>query len=264
MNVYVPERNTMDDTGTPAVKSVETTFRIVEALKERGGAGVTELASALSIPKSTVHNHLQTLERNEYVVNDDGTYRVAARFLELGAHARDRRPIYEVARPEVDRIAEETGELAGLVVEEHGRGVFLHRAKGDRAVHVDTYAGKRIFLHGAALGKAILANLPEDRVDTIIDRHGLPALTENTITDRDELADELADIRETGIAFDDEERLDGLRTVSAAITGSNGDVLGAVSVAGPTSRLRDDRFREELPEVVRSAVNVIDLNITYS
>lgn len=254
----------MTDASAPAVKSVETTFRIIEALHDSGGAGVTELASALSYPKSTVHNHLQTLERNEYVVNDDGTYRVGCRFLELGAHARDRRAIYEVAKPEVDRIAEETGELSGVVVEEHGRGVFLHRAKGDRAVHVDTYAGKRIYLHGAALGKAILAHLPEERVDDIIDRHGLPALTDNTITDRDELAAELADVRETGIAFDDEERLDGLRSVGAAITGSNGDVLGAVSVAGPTTRLQDERFHEELPDAVRSAVNVIDLNVTYS
>ncbi|WP_336037910.1 IclR family transcriptional regulator [Halobacterium yunchengense] len=254
----------MDDTGTPAVKSVETTLRIVEALHDSGGAGVTELADELAFPKSTVHNHLQTLERNEYVVNEDGTYRVGTRFLELGAHARDRRAVYEVARPEVDRIAEETGELSGVVVEEHGRGVFLHRAKGDRAVHVDTYAGKRIYLHGAALGKAVLANLPAERVDEIVDRHGLPALTENTITDREELADELAEIREAGIAFDDEERLEGLRSVGAAVTDPDGDVLGAVSVAGPTTRLQDERFREEIPEVVRSAVNVIDLNVTYS
>jgi DNA-binding IclR family transcriptional regulator len=256
--------HTMSDSGPPAVKSVETAFRIIEALHERGGAGVTELASALSFPKSTVHNHLQTLERNEYVVKADDTYRVGCRFLELGAHARDRRPIYEVARPEVDRIAEETGELSGVVVEEHGRGVFLHRAKGERAVHVDTYAGKRIYLHGAALGKAILAHLPEERVDEIVDRHGLPALTENTITDREELAAELDAVQESGIAFDDEERLDGLRSVGAAITGSNGEVLGAISVAGPTTRLREDRFREELPAAVRSAVNVIDLNVTYS
>ncbi|MFB6073021.1 MAG: IclR family transcriptional regulator [Halobacterium sp.] len=249
---------------TPTVNAVETTFRIIEELHDRGGAGVTELADALAAPKSTVHNHLKTLESSEYVVNDDGTYRVGCRFLELGAHARDRRAIYEVAKPEVDRMAAETGELSGVLVEEHGRGVFLYRSKGDRAVHVDTYAGKRIYLHGTALGKAVLAHLPEDRVDAIVDRHGLPALTENTITDRDALADELAEIRETGVAFDDEERLDGLRSVAGAVTDPDGDVLGAVSVAGPTSRLQDGRFREELPDVVRSAVNVIDLNVTYS
>jgi IclR family acetate operon transcriptional repressor len=254
----------VNDPDGPRVQSVETALGIVEALHERGGAGVTDLARDLDAPKSTVHNHLSTLEAAEYVVNDDGTYRVGCRFLELGAHARDRRPIAGVAEPEVERIAEETGELAGVVVEEHGRGVFLHRAKGDRAVHVDTYVGKRIYLHGAALGKAILAELPAERVDEIVDRHGLPALTEHTITDRDALADELAEVRERGIAFDDEERLDGLRSVGGAVTGPDGDVLGAVSVAGPTSRLQDDRFCDELPKVVESAVNVIELNVTYS
>ncbi len=254
----------MNDTNTPSVQSVETTLRILEALHENDGAGVTELSTELSVPKSTVHNHLQTLQRNEYVVKEDGSYYVGCRFLELGAHARDRRAIYEVARPEVERIAAETSELSGLIIEEHGRGIFLHRSKGDNAVHVDTYSGKRIYLHGAALGKAILAHLPAERVDTIVERHGLPALTENTITDRDELATELAEIRKRGIAFDDEERLDGLRSVGAAILGPDGDVLGAVSVAGPTSRLRDERFRRKLPDVVRSAVNVIDLNFNYS
>ena len=161
-------------------------------------------------------------------------------------------------------MAAETSELSGLIIEEHGRGIFLHRSKGENAVHVDTYAGKRIYLHGAALGKAILAHLPTERVDTIVQRHGLPALTENTITDRDVLAQELADIRKRGIAFDDGERLNGLRSVGAAILGPDGEVLGAISVAGPTSRLRDDRFRKELPDVVRSAVNVIDLNFNYS
>ena len=98
----------------------------------------------------------------------------------------------------------------------------------------------------------------------MVDRHGLPALTESTITDREELAAELDQIRETGIAFDDEERLDGLRSVAGAVTDADGEVLGAVSVAGPTSRLREARFREELPDAVRSAVNVVDLHLTYS
>ena len=254
----------MRESGTKSVKSVETALRVIEALRDHDGAGVTELAAELEQPNSTIHNHLKTLERNEYIVNEGGTYRIGTRFLKLGARTREHHPIYEVARPEVDRIAEETGELSGLVIEEHGRGVFLYRGKGAEAVHVDTYPGKRIYLHGAALGKSLLAALPPERVDEIIDRHGLPALTENTITDPAELRDELEEVRQTGIAFDDEERLTGLRSVASAVTSESGEVLGAISVAGPTSRLRDDRFRQELPDVVRSAVNVINLNVTYS
>lgn len=254
----------MNEQGTKSVKSVETALRVIEALGDRDGAGVTELATVLDQPNSTIHNHLKTLERNEYIVNENGRYRIGTRFLKLGARTRDHHPVYEVARPEVDRIAQETGELSGLVIEEHGRGVFLYRGKGEQAVHVDTYPGKRIYLHGAALGKAILAELPTARVDEIVDRHGLPALTENTITDADDLHAELDQIRQQGIAFDDEERLDGLRSVAAAVTRESGAVLGSISIAGPTSRLRDDRFRHDIPDVVRSAVNVINLNVTYS
>lgn len=208
----------MSGKGTKSVKSVETALRVIEALRDHDGAGVTQLAGELDQPNSTIHNHLKTLERNEYIVNEGGTYRIGTRFLKLGARTLDHHPIYEVARPEVDSLAEDTGELSGLIIEEHGRGVFLYRAKGEQAVHVDTYPGKRIYLHGAALGKALLSALPESRVDEILDRHGLPALTENTITNPDALYEELAEIRDAGVAFDDEERLNGLRSVAAPVT----------------------------------------------
>lgn len=253
---------TTDDSAQ--IRSVRTAFRTVERLNDFGEAGVTELARSLDLPKSTVHNHLRTLEDAEYVVKEGDAYRVGCRFLELGAKARDRRPLYRIARPEVERLAHETGELAGLVIEEHGRGVFLHRAKGEEAVHVDTYAGKRIHLHAAALGKAILAAMPPERVDEVVDRHGLPQLTERTISDPDALSEELAQIRERGVAFDDEERLRGLRSVAAAVRTEDGEPLGALSVAGPTSRLGGERYRTEIPELIRSAVNVVELNVTYS
>lgn len=247
-----------------SVQSVGTALSIVEALKELGDGGVTELASALDLPKSTVHNHLVTLERSEFLVKEGESYRLACRFLELGAVARDQKPIYRIAKPEVRKLAKETGELSGLITEEHGRGVFLCRAKGNQAVHVDTYQGKRIYLHTAALGKAVLAHLPDERVDEIIDRHGLPEMTSRTITDRDELMAELETIRERGIAFDDEERLRGLRSVAAPIRSENDTLLGAISVAGPTSRMQPERFEETIPDLIRNAVNVIELNVTYS
>jgi DNA-binding IclR family transcriptional regulator len=225
---------------------------------------VTELANELDLPKSTVYSHLRTLREHEYVVQEDGRYRLGLRFLDFGEHTRDRMRIYEVARPEVEALAEETGELANLLVEEHGQGVYLYRAKGEGAVNVDTHAGMRVGLHCTSLGKAILAHLPEERVDDIVDRWGLPARTANTITDRAELDAELARIRERGYARDDGERLSGLRCVAAPITDVDGDAVGAVSVAGPTSRIKGDRFDSVIPERVMSAANVTEINLTYS
>lgn len=247
-----------------AVKSVETAFRILDALQKLDGAGVTELAADLDIPKSTIHNYLSTLVQEEYVVKRGTSYHVGLRFLEYGAYARVQLDIYEIAKPEVDELAETTGELANLMVEEHGRGSYLHRARGEKAVQVEAHVGTRVPLHGTALGKAIMAHLPRERVDAIVDRHGLTATTPNTITDREVLNDELAQIREDGIAFDNEERLTGLRCVAAPILSKNDRVLGAISVAGPSNRIRGDRFTDELPNRVLETVNVVELNVTYS
>jgi DNA-binding IclR family transcriptional regulator len=246
------------------VNAVEKTLTIAQALQEHEGVGVTELAEEVDLPRSTVFNHLKTMAEYEFVVNEDGSYRLGCRFLQLGAKARSYHDVHEVARTEVNRLANETGDISALLIEEHGLGVFLHRAEGERAIHIDSYTGQRIYLHGAALGKAILAALPQDRVVEIVDQRGLPALTENTITTRDALFDELDRIAEAGFAFDDEERLNGLRSVAAPITDGDDTVLGAVSIAGPTSRVQDDRFHETFPSKLQDAVNVINLDLTYS
>jgi len=253
---------TNDDGAT--VGATETTLRVLETLKELDGAGVTEVADRLDLPKSTVHNHVSTLLRNEYVVKEGDTYRVGLQFLEFGEYIRDRMPIYDVARPEVERLAEETGELANLLVEEHGKGVYLSRAKGSRAVRLDTYAGMRVHLHCTALGKAILAHLPDERVREIIDTHGLPERTDTTITDEATLLEELEETRERGYAYDTEERLAGLRCVAAPIRNLDGNALGAISVSGPTSRMKGERFEEAVPEELISTANVIELNLNYS
>lgn len=246
------------------INATETTLEIAQALQDHESVGVTELAAEVGLPRSTVFNHLKTLEQNEYVVNESGSYRLGCRFLELGAKARSYHGVHEVARQEVNRLAKETGEISALLVEEHGLGVFLHRAEGEQAVHIDSYTGQRIYLHGAALGKAILTSVPRSRVEEIIERRGLPALTENTITERDELFAELDEIDGRGVAFDDEERLDGLRSVAAPIRDSDGTVLGAISIAGPSSRVQRGRFEDEFPRKIEDAVNVIELNMTYS
>lgn len=246
------------------VKSVETTFKVLDALKTLNGAGVTELAQHLDIPKSTVHNYLSTLEQEEYIINRDGVYEVGLRFLELGAYARHQEKLFKIAKPEVDRLASETGELANILVEEHGRGSYLYRARGDKAVRVKAHVGTRVPLHTTALGKTMLAYMSTEQVDAIVDRHGLGGEARNSISSREELEQELADVRERGVSFDDEERLEGLRCVAAPVVNHDNEVIGAISVSGPTNRFRDDRFREELPQKVLEVANVIELNVTYS
>lgn len=255
---------TQRDTGprTP-VKTAERTLALVEFLKDADGATLTEATDAVDLPKSSVHNYLQTLAHHGYVVEADGTYEVGLRFLDLGAYARTRVPLYPVAEPELETVAAETGELTNLLVEQDGRGTFIYRKKGDNAVKIDSYNGQQILLHTTAIGKSILANLPEDRVESILDRYGLAAKTENTITDRAELRETLDDIRAEGFSYDHEERISGLNCVATPLF-HDGGVVGAISVTGPTSRMSRERIDGEIKQQLRNAKNIIELNLSHS
>lgn len=247
------------DTGR-TVQSVDTAFDIIEALVELDGAGVTELADHLGLSKGAVHTHLATLEGNDYVRGDDGVYRIGLRFFNVGQYARRQIGFLEVAKREVDTLSESTGYRTQLTVEEHGFGHVLHISAGDGAIEADNPIGSRGHLHCTAVGKAILAHLPEERAEEIVDRRGLPARTDRTITDREALREELARIRERGVAHNDEESMPGLRAVGAPIKDADGDVLGAISVSGPLSGMDNETFYEEIPAKLANATDVIRIN----
>jgi len=246
------------------IQGGERTISIVETIKELDGAGVTELADHLDLSKGTVHNYLSTLREHSYVVKEDEEYQVGLGFFEVGEYARNRIRIYHAAKPEIERLAEETGELTNLMYEEHGQGVYLYRDRGKHAVSLDTHTGKRRYLHNTALGKAILAHMPRDRVDEILDQRGMPSATQHTITDRDELYTELETIRDRGYAFCNQERVEGLHCIAAPVQSPVDTVLGAISVAGPSTRIKGDRLKQELPEKVRQAANVVEINTNYA
>lgn len=245
------------------IKTLKTGFQILETLRELQTAGVTEIANAVDLPDSTVHDHLKTLEEEGYVVNNHGQYRIGARFLTLGGHAREQLDIYEVAKEEMKHLAEDTGEHVNLMIEEHGKGIFLDIATGDNALHLDTYVGMRVFLHTTALGKALLAHFPPEKYEAVLNEHGLPKLTEQTISNRQELEQELEQIRERGYALDRGERVEGVWCVAAPIISSDGTVLGALSVSGPQSRMQEKISENEVPQSVKRATNVIEVNATH-
>jgi DNA-binding IclR family transcriptional regulator len=245
------------------VRTTDKTFILIEELMYREPCGVTELANNVEMGKSAVHNHLTTLRKHGYVLKNGDKYQIGLKFLEVGGFTRKSMEFYQMAEPEVESLANKTGELANLLVEEQGMGVYLMRSKGEKAVDLDTYAGARTHLHTTALGKAILAYLPESRVEEIIERHGLEQTTPRSVESREELFEALEDVRSRGYAIDDGERLEGLRCIAAPINDSSDNVLGAISVSAPASRISDDDLHGHFPEQVLSAANVVELNINY-
>jgi IclR family acetate operon transcriptional repressor len=241
------------------VGAVERTLQIVETLRELRSAGVTEIAESADLPKSSVYNHLKTLEGRGYVNKTDGTYELGLRFLPLGEAARQSHSVYRVARAETEQLGDETGINAYLSVEERGQATVIFRHL-ENEIDIGSI-GTTAPLTTSSMGKAILAQLPEERVEEILDRRGLPRMTDSSIVDRAELDEELELIRQRGYALDWGEHVQRLRGVGAAVLTPDGAVCGAISVAGPERHLRGEFFEEELPSAVLDTVNVVELKL---
>ncbi|MDS0281929.1 IclR family transcriptional regulator [Haloarcula onubensis] len=251
-----------NDTQTRTLQTTRTTLEIVRALEEHGPVRVTELADRLDMASSTVHSHLATLVGEEFVTKDGDFYRLSLEFLRLGIHARNLRDEHQVVQSYTEQLAEETDCRAVFLVEEHGRGVYLYTNSGKHAVWSYSTVGKQAPLHVTASGKAILASLPRQRVDEIIDRRGLAPETDQSITDRDELYAELDEIRDRGFAFNREEQLDGIKAVGVPVSGPDDRVIGSFSAASPAKRMDDEWFETELPNQVLGIANEFELEIS--
>lgn len=247
------------------IEAVERSMQVIEALRDLEGAGVTELADELGWAKSTVHAHLQTLLENEYLIRDDEGYDLALRFLAFGEYVKDREPVFSIIESGLDELAEKTGKRVQFITNEHGYGVYVRIAEGEQSVTTGASLGRRrLVLHATAAGKAILADLPEAETEAIIDRRGLPQLTENTITSREALYEELAEVRDRGYAINREEHITGLRAIAAPVRNPEGEVLGSISIADAAHRMKGAFFEEELPELLLGVANEVELAIAYS
>ena len=251
-----------NNTGGRTLKTIENTVDILDVLVENNGATVSEIANALGLAPSTVHNYVTTLEQNQMLVKEGKVYHIGLQFLHFGGYARERKKFYSMIIEEIRDLREETKERVQFVVEEHGRGYKIHNAWGAKGVRIDTRIGHRTYLHTTSAGKVILAHLPRKRVEKIIEYWGVPKCTPNTITDKEELFDELQGIRNRGYAFNNQERVTGLKAVGAPVK-LDDQIVGAISITGPANRMTGERYTEELPGILLGTVDEISQKITY-
>ncbi|WP_114579351.1 IclR family transcriptional regulator [Saliphagus sp. LR7] len=251
----------MTEPANRPIKALLTMQEFVEEMKASGPISVTELAERVDRPPSVTHDYLSTLQQLGYVMKINGEYKLSLQYLELGTTIRESIPLYDVARHDINQLAQESNsELVTLSIEEGGLCVALDVMLSSRSIDYETSPGMHFHMHSSGAGKAMLAHYPDERVEEILDQHGMPAKTANTITDREDLFVELEEVQETGIAFEREEYKPRMQTISAPIMGPEEIVIGALSVSGPAHRLQENDTETELQNSLLSTVNVIELN----
>jgi DNA-binding IclR family transcriptional regulator len=244
------------------LKTLERAINILGLIEREDGSDLSAVTDELGLAKSTAHGYLSTLNQHDYVHQQDGTYYIGTKLLTLGGQVRHRHPSYQLMIEKVEEVSDHTSERAQFVIEEAGRCIHLHVAKGTNGVEVNSRIGKRSYLHASAAGKSILAWSPKEKVDEVVEQWGLPALTENTITDRKRLDEELSQVRDRGFAQNIEESIGGLNAIGVPIRDGD-DVVGAISVSGPSYRLADEVLNKEVPKYLLGVSNELELRILY-
>lgn len=238
-----------------SVQSVDRALDLLEALAaSEGEVSITSLANRTSLHVSTVHRLLTTLLRRGYVRQNPETsrYYTGAKLATL-AEGRSRfNELRHRARPILRALTDQTRETSNLVVLDDVMAVYIDTVPSPHVVRMFTTIGNRVPLHATGAGKALLAWLPADRRDTLIDRTDLRAHTARTIVEKASLRRALEEIRERGYAIDDEEFDEGVRCVAVTV-GPIGAPLAAISVSAPASRMTRQRCGELAPLLRRAA-----------
>jgi len=231
----------------PIVNALDRGLSILEILATEGESlGVTDLSKRISVNKATVYRLLSTLASRGYVELDPEVkkYRASLGIVKLGGMILNRIELGIEAGPALKELAQRTDESAHLAVLSDGEAVYIDREVSKSLVAVKTELGMQVPLHCSAIGKAMIAFLPEDELQQIIDRRGLPGFTDKTITSLAKLKRELSSVRKQGYAVDDEEYTVGVRCVAAPVWSHRGEVEGSIGVSGPSNRVTLERIPE--------------------
>nr|WP_290669074.1 IclR family transcriptional regulator [Ardenticatena sp.] len=241
------------------VQSVERALAILKTFSNgEPELSVSQISSRLKMPKSTVSRLLATLQAHGFVVQDaeTGRFRLGAELIALVHSAIAGLQVHHVARPHLRQLANTLGETVSLSVLDGHDAVNLEQfVPTQRLVMRVGWVGRRMPAHAVSVGKVLLAFLPSEELDQLLDQQMEP-LTPNTITNPTTLRRELHRIRQQGYATAFEEFEEGLHAISAPIHDHTGRVIAAISVSGPAYRLTRERIADIIPTVLETAQRI--------
>jgi IclR family KDG regulon transcriptional repressor len=226
------------------VRAVERALQILDCFDDENPIrGVSEIAQAVDLHKATTHRIVTTLLNFGYLerADDDQRYRLGLRLAGLGFKVIRRMDLRREAIPYMNQLVEQWDEVCDLSIFDEGRVFYVEVLRGSHALTISAAIGQRLPAHCTASGKLFLAHLPPEELDAMLSRP-LYAYTGNTITSPDALHEQFNTIRSQGFSIDDEELEAGIRAIAAPIRNHTGDMIAAISIPGPTSRMTDDRI----------------------
>ena len=216
-------------------------FGVLEAFSQNPKEPITleEITQSVGLAKTTVHRLLYSMKKIGYVDQNEqsGKYMLAAKFFELGRSVLPYQRVAALARPLLENLRIRCGESVHVGVLDKGLVTYIAVLESQNPYRCAAVIGEINYAHSTAVGKCLLADLPEANVEEVIREHGLSKLARNTITNGTQLLEELRRVREQGVATNIEENIDGVICVAAPIRDQTGRTVAALSVSGPAIRM---------------------------
>lgn len=248
-------RDWHDKTGQNTIKSLDRAIEVFEFLSEAQGKTLTTLAKEMGQSPATVYRILVTLEGRGLVEFDasDQVWHVGARAFIIGSRFLRRTSLVDRARPILRELMEATGETANLGIEQNWHVLFVSQVETHASIRAFFPPGTLSRLHASGIGKALLSQMDEDRIDRFLAAAPLETFTQFTLKTRAALAHDLTLTRQRGYALDGEERNLGMRCIAAPVFGIHGEAIAGISVSGPTTRVGEGQIDDLSLAVVAAA-----------
>jgi IclR family KDG regulon transcriptional repressor len=213
--------------------SIARGFAVIDFLASHGPSSLRGLARQLDLPLGSAHRLVMALAAENVVERTtDDEWDLSYRLLNIAGEQLERLGLPKVARPALERLAEESGLTSFLAIRSGSEVVYLDKVQTSAQVQLYVELGARRPVHSTGLGKAMLAFLPESQLEEVLAGLTLIATTPHTITDLGELRRQLGDVRRAGFATDHEEIVIGVHCLAAPVFDLTGSAVGAISVAG--------------------------------
>lgn len=241
-----------------SLDSVDRMAAILGALEQSAEQNLEQVARAAGLNESTALRYLLSLSKYEFVERDDvtGRFRLGLGLFRLGMRSIGFRDAITAAEPVMEELRSRFGESVNLATRQRSQVVLLHVLESVAPARKGAKAGESDFWHASSLGKAILAALPAEDVQSLLGPGPYENYTPNTIVGTDDLVRDLEQTRNRGYAIDDEESVEGLRCVGAAIFNHGGIAEYAISVSGPKSRMPYQRTEEVGAALIEAAATI--------
>lgn len=225
---------------------------------------ISEISRRLEIDKSTAYRIVSTMRDQGFVEQDPETrkYLLGSKVIEVSGLKLRSLKFLPTAKPVMEELMRRTREAVHIAIMVEGEVMYLETEQCSGSFNINTEIGSRASLHSTAVGKALLADLPEAEIDRVISAIGLTRFTDRTIISLQELRRDLALARRRGWAMDDEETYVGVRCLAWVIRDHRGKAIASAGLSGPTQRITPDRI-PTLAELVREACNGISTRMGY-